>query len=142
MSAGKRENGVATLPTVIILSVIILEVAIAAVVIAAGLANTANSQRISSQALSDAKTGTDDAFERILRYKDCPNITGCPASYTINIPGTNDVANVTISNNGQGVITVISEGVSSNRHRKLKMLVGVDNSTGLVNLQSMQEIPD
>lgn len=137
----KRQSGVATLPTVIILSAIILEVAVAAVTIAAALASSANNQRLASQALSDARTGADDAFMRIVRNKNCPNAVGCPSSYSITIDSS-DTANVTISSNGQGVITVVSEGVSSNRRRKLQMLVGVDSSTGLANIESIQEIAD
>lgn len=141
MRAGKGIGGQASLPTVIIMSVIILELAVAVATVAAGLAITANNQRLGSQALSDAKTGTDDAFARIVRYKSCPGAVGCPASYSITI-GPNDMANVTMSNNGQGTITVVSEGVSLSRRRKLQMIVTVDGSTGLVNLQSTQEIAD
>jgi len=139
MSVDRLKKGMATLPIVIILSVIILEVATALAMIAADLSSAANNQRLAAQALSDAKTGADDTFMSIVRHKPCPGTIGCLATSTINI-GPNDVANVTMSPNVQGVITITSEGVSLNRHRKLQMVVGVDNSTGLVNVESIQEI--
>jgi|GEM_PF-874017 hypothetical protein len=142
MSVNNRESGIATLPTILILSAIIIVVAVAAVGIAASLATTANSQRIASQALSDAKAGSDDAFMRVIRYKNCPATIGCPSAYTLTI-GPNDVANVTIKGSAAvGVITITSEGVSLGRRVKLQTIVGVDSTTGLVNLESSKQIPD
>lgn len=134
-----RINGSATLPTVILMSAIIIEVAVAGVVIASALSNTAYNQRLSAMALAAARVGTDDAFMRIVRYKNCPGAGGCPASYNIQVDA-NDSAAVTMSNNGQGVITVISTGTSLNRQKKMQMIVGVDSVSGLVSVQSLQEV--
>ncbi len=139
MPARIKTRGSATLPTVIMMSIIVIEVAIAGVVIASALNATAYSQRLSAQALAAAKVGTDDAFMRIVRYKSCPGAGGCPSPYTIQID-TNDSATVTMSNNGLGVITVTSVGTALTRQKKLQMVVGVDSNTGLVSLQSFQEI--
>jgi len=136
-----KTGGAATLPTVILMSAIIIEIAVAGVVIASALNSTTYSQRLSAQALAAAKAGTDDAFMRIVRYKGCAS--GCPC--TVSTPcsiqvGANTTATVTMSDNGQGVITVNSVGTALTRQKKLQMVVGVDSNTGLVSLQSLQEI--
>jgi Tfp pilus assembly protein PilX len=143
MSVKTKVRGAATLPTVILMSAIVIEIAVAGVVIANALNNTAYSQRLAERALAAAKAGTDDAFMRIVRYKNCPGASGCPctASTPCSIQiDTNTTASVTMSNNGAGVITVNSVGTAFTRQKKLQMIVGVDSNTGLVSLQSLQEI--
>jgi hypothetical protein len=139
MSKKAKAGGAATLPTVILMSAIVIEIAVAGVVIASALNSTAYSQRLSARALAAAKVGTDDAFMRIVRYKSCPGASGCPSSYNIQVD-TNVTAAVTMSNNGQGVITVNSVGTAFTRQKKMQMIVGVDSNTGLVSLQSLQEV--
>jgi hypothetical protein len=142
MSTDKRKDGQAALATVMIISVILIGLTIAAAMIAAGLASTANSQRLSSQALSDAKAGANDAFSRIIRYKNCPVTPGCPSTYSITI-GPTDSSTITITpSTTPGVITIISIGVSLNRYSSIQEIVGVDSVTGLVNLESTQQIAD
>ncbi len=137
--ACRQAGGAATLPTVIMMSAIVIEIAVAGVVIASALNTTAYSQRLSAQALAAAKVGTDDAFMRIVRYKSCPGASGCPSSYSIQVDA-NTTATITMSNNGQGVITVNSVGTAFTRQKKMQMVVGVDSVSGLVSVQSLQEI--
>jgi hypothetical protein len=143
MYVARKTTGAATLPTLLLMATVVIEVAVAGVIIAGALNNTAYSQRLSAQALAAAKVGTDDAFMRIVRYKSCPGAFGCPC--TVSTPcsiqvDTNTTASITMSNDGAGVITVTSVGTAFTRQKKMQMVVGVDSNTGLVSLQSLQEI--
>jgi len=153
MSRVSENSGAATLPTIILMSAIIVEITVAGVVIASALNNSIYSQRVAAQALSAAKAGTDDAFMRVVRYKSCPSGSGggCPSTYCLNGVGdyptctaggtiSGPTAAVTMSNDGNGVITVNSTGTVSGRKKKLQMIIGVDSNTGLVGIQSIQEV--
>jgi len=134
----KLIKGAATLPVVLLMSSIVMELAIVGVTLSAVLGSSVFSARLSSEALAAAKAGAEDALLRVIRYKNCPG-TGCPSSYSITV-GTRSTADITITSNGSGVITIASTGISSLRQKKIQEVIGVDSTTGQVQIQSFKEI--
>ncbi len=130
-------RGAATLPVVLLMSAIVVELAIVGVVLAAILGNTIFSSRLGNEALAAARAGAQDGIRRVILYKNCPG-TGCPASYSLTV-GSRSTADVTIAS-ASGVITIDSIGTASSRKKKVEVLLGVDSTTGKVNIQSFKEI--
>lgn len=131
-------SGAATLPVVLLMSAIVVELAVLGIVLATVFGNTIFSGRLASEALGAARAGADDAIRRVILYQNCPS-TGCPASYSVTV-GSRSTADVTIVSGGGGIITVDSVGVSSLRKKKIEAVLGVDSSTGKVNIRSYKEI--
>ncbi len=138
MTERELSAGAATLPVVLLMSAIVVELAVLGVVLAAVFGNTIFSSRLATEALSAARAGADDAIRRVILYQQCP-ATGCPASYSITV-GSRSTADVTITSGGGGILTINSTGISSSRKKKIEAVLGVDSSTGKVNIQSYKEI--
>lgn len=130
-------TGVSALPTVLLISLIVLELAVAAALTAASLSNTFYGERMSSEALSAARAGAEDATLRVIRYKNCPT-TGCPASYSMTVGSR--TADVVIASDGQGHITIDSTGTAFTRKKKIEVILGVNSTTGEVKFQSFSEV--
>ncbi len=147
-----KQSGAATLPVILLISGIVIELAIAGVVVSALLTNTVFSSRLSAEALAAARAGAQDAIVRIIRYKNCPGLDGCPSSYCLNGASdypictaggtiTGPTTSVTMSNSGSGIITVTSVGTAITRKKKVEAVVGVDPNSGKISVISFGEIP-
>lgn len=114
-------RGLAALPTIVIIGVIVLLIAVA--LVSSGLIENAISfgHYQSQQAYLTADLGAQDAIMRISRNKDFTS-----AGYAIT--AGSGVANITIS--GTSTKTIISEGVYSNKTRKIQVVVNVGVCNG------------
>ncbi|MCL5006664.1 MAG: hypothetical protein M1153_00745 [Patescibacteria group bacterium] len=133
----RRKCGQASLPVVLLISGVLIIIAVVGAVIAVALNNTVLNARMSAKALSAAETGANDAVTLIQRG--CILSNTCPSSYTITIDSQTS-AQVTIANNS-GIVTVNSIGSAAGRESKIQAVLGVDSTTGLVNVRSFGEVP-
>lgn len=120
----EQQRGIAALPTIVVISVIVLLIAVA--LISSGLIENAISfgHYQSQQAYIAADLGVQDAIVRISRNK---NFTS--AGYTITAGG----GTATVSISGTTPKTIISEGIYSNKTRKLQVVVNVGVCNGGTN---------
>lgn len=135
-----NKSGVATLPVILLISGIVIELAIAGVVVSALLSNTVFSSRLTAEALSAARAGAQDAIVKIMRYKNC-NASSCGGSVPYTITFGSRTADVSLVDNGDSTLTVSSVGTASTRKKKIEAVVGVDPSSGKINVLSFEEIP-
>jgi len=134
-----KNRGVSALPMLLLVSAIIAEIAVVSVVVANVLSSTRLSERLGSEAFAAARAGAQDATLRVIRYKNCPNTSGCPVTSTL-IVGSRS-ADVTITNEGGGIILVDSVGDALGRKKRVQATLDADPSTGEVLLQSFEEVP-
>lgn len=132
------QRGVATLVNVLLISTIIMLIAIYGVIISVIFLNSAFNERLAEEALVVARSGAQDAIIRVVRYKDCPTINGCPAEYTLEVGG--NTAEVKINNEGGGSIIITSTGTVLMRKKRIVAELGIDDVTGEVNVQSFKEV--
>lgn len=135
----RDSKGVSALPTILLISSIIVEISVALALLSNALVNTRFSERLTAEALLTARSGAQDAILRIERYKNCPSSPNCPGTYSLSV-GSN-TADVTITNDSAGRITVMSTGIAKNRQKKVEVILGVDTVTGETELQSFNEVP-
>jgi len=133
-----KNKGFSALPTVLVISMIIVEVAVVSVVLANVFSNTRFSERLAAEAYSAARSGAQDGILRVIRYKNCPMTPGCPASYSLEVG--NRSASVSITDNGDGTITVQSTGSAFSRNKSVEAVLGVSANTGKVSIQSLKEV--
>lgn len=140
MRTKNNKKGFSALPTILIISMIIMEVSVVAVILANTFNNTRFGERLSSEAYGAARSGVQDGILRVIRIKDCPTDPnpGCPSSYTFTAGSRQ--ADVSIADEGNGVIVVGSIGRASLRSRKIEATLGVSSSTGEVLIQSLKEV--
>ena len=119
-----REEGIAALPTIIVIGILVLLSAVA--LISSGIIENAISfgHAESQQAYVAADLGAQDAIMKISRNKDFTS-----AGYVI-IVG-NGVANITVS--GTTTKTITSIGTVNNKTRKLQVIVNVGVCNGGTN---------
>ena len=134
----KNNNGISALPTILLISSILVEVVVVSVVLANALNNSRLNQRLATAAYSVASAGAEDAILRVIRYKNCPTDPECPSSYSLAVGSR--TADVTITDNGGGIIIVESVGSALSRQKKAQAILGVSPITGEVSLQSFKEI--
>lgn len=156
-----KQSGVATLPTVLIISGIVMEIAIAGTIIATLLSNAAFSDRLSAEALAMARAGAQDGIMKVVRYKNCTTSGtpgNCPGSSTTTCEfwtncdiltfGSNRTAEVWVSsrtevppvNSGIYQTVISSVGTAVARRKKVEVKVVVDVN-GRVQVQSFKEVP-
>ncbi|MFA5083810.1 MAG: hypothetical protein WC475_00280 [Candidatus Paceibacterota bacterium] len=132
------QKGQAALPAVLLICGIITEIAIAGTLIAFILSSSGWGERLSSQALTAAKAGVEDAFLRITINKDFSDADG----YTFSVGGR--TVQVIVNKDPIGYPTgtdqIISLGTALSRQRKLEAIIVVDSATGQVSLKSTEEI--
>ena len=137
-----RDSGVSTLPTMLLLGGIIIEIAIA-IAFLTYYFNTLNyASRLSAEALETARAGVQDAIIKVVRDKDCPNVS-CPSPYTVET-SNGRTATVSICKDtcsGAGKTQVISTASALNRQKKIQAILSVDPVTGQVAVDSLQEAP-
>jgi len=143
-------RGIATLPTILLLSGILMELAIAGTVLATVLNNTISNRRFGTEALAAARAGAQDAIIRVSR----DNSFGAPppVNYSLDVVAGRSSAQVTVckdwvtvtnlcDTNINGRDEIISVGTVMNRKKKIVAILGVDADTGRVKIQSFEEIP-
>lgn len=132
------ENGVAALPTIIIISMIILLVGV-------GVASSGFIEGLSSfgelenkKALFAAEAGAMDAFKRIVKNTNC-NTGGAPdcSSYSLAI----DDATATIAISGSAVKTIVSIGQFGIKKVKIQVQASVDANRKITQT-SWQQLTD
>ncbi len=134
------EIGQASLPVVLLISGMLIVIAVVGSIIAVSLGNSVLGARLSAKALSAAETGANDAITLVERGCAVLSFT-CPSSYTITVDSQSS-AEVTITNNSDNsLITIDSIGSAGSRESKVQAVLGVDQTTGLVNIRSFGEIP-
>ncbi len=164
-------GGVATLPTVLMISGIVMEIAIAGAIIATLLSNAAFSDRLSAEGLSMARAGAQDAIIKVVRHKNCDTVgnpsgcpgpcaqaPGCPEDATlvcefaskcdITVFGNNRkaetsvVARTEVAPVGSGIYQTTINSVGTAVARRKKVQVKlVVDVDGRVQVQSFKEIP-
>lgn len=147
--AGFSKSGQVALPFVLLVSGIIVEVAVAGAFIAYFLSASSLGERLSARAYSAAYAGVEDAMIRISRNKEFITSSPCvssPCSYDLTVGS--DSASLTITRSSDSasntylyvIASTGSAGNVSTRKKKLNASVIVDQTTGQMNLQSVNEI--
>lgn len=125
----KANNGVAALPTIIIIAMIILLASIGAA--SSGFVENliSYSELESKKALFAAEAGAKDAFKRIGRNKDC-NIGGSStcASYSIAVGDATSTITVSGTNNK----TILSSGQVGNIEVRIQVEAYLDQNNKLI----------
>lgn len=130
----RQRSGQATLSFILLVSGLILEVAVAGTFITYFLSASALGERLSARALAVANSGIRDAQMRITRSK---NFSG---SFTLQLGSDTATVNVSQSTSGSNyVYTVVSTGVAGTRQRKFTATMVADQTSGLVETESVVE---
>ena len=138
-STSLRVKGAVTLPVFLIITLIVTELALAGVITANALSNTLFGERLSIEATQAARAGAQDAIMRVIRK--CPLSNCSPSTYSLSV-GSRSTAQVTIARDGvTGKITINSAGTVFSRKKQMEVILGVDQTTGQVKIQSFKEVP-
>ena len=124
----KKRTGIASLPVILLLGGIIIEIGIAGAFLLVYLNNSLYGTRLANQALEAAHSGVNDAILRIIVDKDLT-----ADSYELQVGNTQ--ATVTIADN-----IVTSVGQAFTKQHRLVATLTVSSTTGLVAIESIQEI--
>ena len=145
IKSNKYINGVAALPTMLLIGGIIVEISIAGAFISYLFSQSIFGVKLSEEALSLAQSGIQDAIIKIIRNKDFSSTSGYDitiANKTAHIvvcKGSKSVnGNCNIQDNGKSEIT--SMGSILLKKRKLRATVNINSNTGEVKLESINEI--
>ena len=134
----RQEEGAVTLPVFLLITLIVFELAAAGIVVVNALNNSFFGERLAAEAWQAARAGAQDAV--LLVIKKCPLSDCDPVSYTLSV-GPRSTAQVTIVRDPvSGKITVGSTGESFTRKKKIEVILGVDQGSGQVKVQSFKEI--
>ena len=134
----KFSKGAVTLPVFLLITLIVFELAAAGIVVVNALNNSFFGERLAAEAWQAARAGAQDAV--LLVIKKCPLSDCDPVSYTLSV-GARSTAQVTIVRDPvSGKITVGSTGESFTRKKKIEVILGVDQESGQVKVQSFKEI--
>ena len=130
-----KNSGVIALATIILISAIILEIGLVTAFVVYTLNNVNYGARLSSEALSTAKSGVDDVFLKISRNKDF--FLTYPTSYIFSVGSRTALINASSTSSG---IQLVSEGIALNKHRKLQAIFDIDQATVVVRIVSQKEL--
>lgn len=131
----KQRLGVAFLPLVLVIGGILVSVAVATAVLTFSNINSNQSTRAASEALFVAKAGASDGIMRVVYNKNYSS-----SCYSIPVGSRTAYVVVTKDQPATGNTQVYSKAIISNRTRTFYSLLGVDATTGVVNLISTQEV--
>ncbi len=135
----RSTKGIASLPAILLFGGIIIEIGIVSALLVYYLNNTLYANRLSDQALAAAQTGIEDGILKVVQDKTCPN-AACPSSYQIET--TTGTATITICKDscaGTGKTEISSTGASLTKKHKLVATLSVDQTTGEVIVDNIQE---
>jgi hypothetical protein len=135
-----NSKGQIALPFVLLVGGIIIEIVIAGSFISFFISASSLGERLSVRALSAANTGMYDAIVKISSNKE---FGAGGVNYETGVG--DDTVSVSISRsvddtNNVYVYTVLSTASARNRERKVRAELIVDQLTGKVNLQSVEEV--
>jgi uncharacterized protein (UPF0333 family) len=141
-----KNHGAVTLPVVLLIGGLIMEMAIAGAFLAYFLSQSGFGVKLSAEAFSAAQSGIEDAKLKIVRDK---NFTVSPNPYDLTIG--NRTAEITVCKNFRtvsmacdtamsGKYEITSLGSAMAKRRQLRAIFYVDDATGEVKLESLEEI--
>ena len=133
----KLQKGASALPVILLVSGIIMEVVIAGLVVAQLLSNSLLAEQLSTEALNVARSGAQDAVNRVMSYMDCPDDTYCPAAYEVTVDNRTACVSISESN---GIMTIRSQSNILTREKTVEALVSVKVDEAAVTVQSFKEI--
>lgn len=136
----KRKNGIASLPAILLLGGIIIEIGIAGAFLLFYLNTNVYGARLSNEAALAAQSGISDAVLRLTL-----DGTWGGGNYTVSVGSRSadvDVCKATCpvaSPVGIGKYYVVSTGNALTRRSRLVAVISVDDTTGLVSIDSIKE---
>lgn len=144
----KNEQGVATLPTVLMIGGIIMELAVAGVVVGYAFTESGSGMRLSTEALFAARAGVDDAVYRIIRGDYEPSYTvivtgvaGARSERKADIVIEKDPADLGSCDILWGCyFRIRSTGRAVSRMRKMEAVLSVDSNTREIRVRYLKEI--
>ena len=140
ISKDRRQRGVSTLPTMLLLGGIIIEIAIASAFLTYYFNMTNFAARLSAEALAAARAGADDALIQLVRNR---NFTPDPNPYEVTVAGGR-TALVTICSEAcygvAGKTRVVSVATALNKKSKVEVIVTI-TLEGKVTVDSLKEVP-
>ena len=132
-------GGQTTLSFVLLVSGVIIEIAIAGSFITYFLSSSGLGDRLSARAFAAAEAGVRDVQIKVSRDKEF--VSGGTTSYVIPVGG--DTVAVLVSRDASDpanyLYTATSTGMAVSRNRQLVVVIAVDRTTGLTQLQSLSE---
>ncbi|MEX1014308.1 MAG: hypothetical protein WDZ80_04075 [Candidatus Paceibacterota bacterium] len=136
-----NKKGQIALPFVLLIGGIIVEIVIAGSIVSFFVNAASLGERLSVRALAAANTGVYDAMEKISSNKE---FSVSPVEYEIIIGDDSVTVNVSrVEDAGNNVYeyTISAIAVAESRQRKMQAIVFVDQTTGQLNLNSIEEQP-
>lgn len=137
MSHVKCHNGIAALPTILILGFIVVDIILAVTATSYVFIESEFGVKLSQDAYQAAQAGVKDAVIKIVRDKNFTSaaITLTVGDYSAEVSVCKDLPCVAI-----GKHKIISLGKAQTRRRQLEAILNVDSATGEVRLESLKEI--
>jgi hypothetical protein len=133
----KYKGGQIALPFILLVSGIVVEIVIAGSLVAYFSSNSAYGSRFSARAYAAAYAGLNDILTKISKDKEFPS-----GAYELSLG--EDKANVSFTKTINGdyyFFNVYSLGKAGIMMAKLNALISVNTKNGLVNLESVKEVP-
>ena len=130
-----RLKGVSALITVIVLGSIIVLVSITTVLLAYWENNSIYSKLKTTEAYYIAYSGTQDAILKISRNKDLSSSTS-----TLPVGSGTSTVGILINTPSTGQFTINSTGAVGSSNRKIKVIISVSSTTGLITPVSTGEL--
>jgi len=130
-----NNKATAALPAMLFIGGIIVEIGIAGAFISYYLSQSGFGIKMSAEALAAAEAGVQDALIKIIRNKDFTS-----SGYDLTVG--NRSANVVVCKDtcaGTGKHKITSIGSALVKRRKIEAVVNVNNTTGEVKIESIQE---
>ena len=134
----RTEEAQIALPFILLVSGIIIEIVVAGSLTSYFASGSGFSERLQARASSVAYSGINDALIQVAKNKDFGALN---PSYGIDIEG--DTATVSFQSllaNGYYTYTITSLGIAGTRQVKIIAVAIVNDSTGQVQLQSLNEV--
>ena len=136
----KSSKGASALPVILLVSGIIMEVVVAGLVVAQLFSSSLLSQQFATEALAVAKTGAQDAVNRVTSYVDCPDATYCPSTYTVTVGGRS--ACVNIGEIASNEMTIHSQSTVLTRQKTVEAVLIIDTSNAQVTVKTFKEVEE
>ena len=138
ISSGK---GQIALPFVLLISGIIIEIVIAGAFVAYFASGSGYSARLQARAWAVAMSGVNDALIKIAKNKE---FASAGAQYPFALDADQSVISVSRTNDSSGqyyMYTITSLGVAGSRQKQLTATALVNQTTGILQLQSIVDVP-
>lgn len=130
----KGKEGIAALPSVLIMGGIIMQLAIVGLLLAYLFTSSSYGARLAAEALNAARAGAQDAITQVIRDK-----TFSSVGYTVTTNGRDATVVVTRDSPTTGQDTITATATALTRQKKVKVILGVNSTTGQVDILSFTE---